>query len=101
MTSKFDVSTIILQLNQFILNPLYDRYYNRLFAVGGIYTVIKTKAAETVAEYGEQYFLFGPYKESAAKLEVEVIETPAHYAIKDTISQMKEHGIKVDTEQEN
>lgn len=63
--------------------------------VGGIYTVIKTKAAETVAEYGEQFFMFGPYNEKCAKLEVEVIETPTNYAIADTITQMKTHGLKV------
>lgn len=66
-----------------------------VFVVGGIYTVIKTKAAETVAEYGEQFFLFGPYKEKFATLEVEVIDTPPNFAVADTIKQMKLHNIKV------
>lgn len=66
-----------------------------LVSVGGIYTVIKTKAAETVAEYGEQYFLFGPYNENCAKLEVEIIETPSNFAIADTITQMRSNGLKV------
>ena len=63
--------------------------------VGGIYTVIKTKAAETVVEYGEQYVLFGPYNDKCAKLEVEVIENPANFAIADTLAQMRSHNIKV------
>lgn len=63
--------------------------------VGGIYTVIKTKAAETVSEYGEQYFLLGPYNEKFAKLEVEIIETPTNFAIADTLTQMRSHNIKV------
>ena len=63
--------------------------------VGGIYTVIKTKAAETVAEYGEQYFLFGPYNEQCAKLEVEIIDNPSNFAIADALTQMRSHNIKV------
>lgn len=57
--------------------------------------MIKTKAAETVAEYGEQFFLMGPYNEQSAKLEVEVIENPSNFAIADTLAQMRSHNIKV------
>ncbi len=34
--------------------------------VGGIYTVVKSKAARMVESYGEQYFLVGPYFASKA-----------------------------------
>lgn len=31
------------------------------YLVGGIYTVIRTKAGVTVDELGDDYFLIGPY----------------------------------------
>ena len=34
--------------------------------VGGIYTVVKSKAAQAVAQYKENYFLIGPYFASKA-----------------------------------
>jgi len=56
--------------------------------------VIKTKAAVTVEELGEQYTLIGPYNESCVRTEVEIME-PGNEAIKNTLSQMAEHGIRV------
>ncbi|XP_013403502.1 glycogen [starch] synthase-like [Lingula anatina] len=62
--------------------------------VGGIYTVIKTKAGISVDELGEQYCLLGPYNESCVRTEVEIIE-PSFAPLKDTIYQMRDKGIKV------
>ena len=62
--------------------------------VGGIYTVIKTKAAVTVEELGDQYTLIGPYNESYVRTEVEVME-PTNEAVQRTLQQMGDHGIKV------
>ena len=62
--------------------------------VGGIYTVIKTKAAVTVEELGEQYFLIGPYNESCVRTEVEIME-PQNEACSKAIRQMRDNGIKV------
>lgn len=42
--------------------------------VGGIYTVIKTKAPVTVAEYGGRYTLIGPLSYKTAPMEVENVE---------------------------
>jgi glycogen(starch) synthase len=42
--------------------------------VGGIYTVIKTKAPVTVAEYGSRYTLIGPLSYKTAPMEVENVE---------------------------
>ena len=39
--------------------------------VGGIYTVIKTKAPVTVAEYHDRYCLIGPLSYKSAPMEVE------------------------------
>ncbi|KAK3594074.1 hypothetical protein CHS0354_040842 [Potamilus streckersoni] len=62
--------------------------------VGGIYTVIKTKAPVTVEELGEQYCLIGPYNESCVRTEVEILE-PHNYVYRDTIQEMRDAGIKV------
>jgi glycogen(starch) synthase len=62
--------------------------------VGGIYTVIKTKAPITVEEWGEQFCLMGPYNEACVRTEVEILE-PHHYAYKETITAMRAAGIKV------
>jgi len=65
-----------------------------VYAVGGIYTVIRTKAAVTVEELGEQYCLVGPLNESCVRTEVEILE-PTNYALVGTIQHMREFGIKV------
>ncbi|XP_059170938.1 glycogen [starch] synthase-like [Physella acuta] len=62
--------------------------------VGGIYTVIKTKAPVTVEEWGEQYCLIGPYNESCVRTEVEILE-PHHHVYRETIGNMRKAGIKV------
>ena len=46
--------------------------------VGGIYTVLRTKAAQMVAHRGDDYALLGPLNKSAAELEFEEMEVPAH-----------------------
>jgi len=63
-------------------------------AVGGIYTVIRTKAAVTVEELGEQYCLVGPLNDSCARTEIEIME-PSNYALVGAIQHMREFGIKV------
>ena len=68
--------------------------YSQLSTVGGIYTVIKSKAPVSTEELGEQYFLVGPYNESCVRTEVELLE-PSHYAIKGVLEEMRSHGIKV------
>eukprot|EP00039_Didymoeca_costata_P008355 m.110877 g.110877 ORF g.110877 m.110877 type:complete len:663 (+) comp14050_c0_seq1:54-2042(+) len=62
--------------------------------VGGIYTVIKTKGAESMKQLGDNYCLIGPYKEATAKMEVEVSE-PACPILQKTIAAMKEAGINI------
>ncbi|XP_072048138.1 glycogen [starch] synthase, muscle-like [Amphiura filiformis] len=62
--------------------------------VGGIYTVIRSKAGVTVEELGDQYILLGPYSEATVQTEVEVMETD-NPKIKNVIKQMTDKGIKV------
>lgn len=65
-----------------------------LFEVGGIYTVIQTKARLTAEEWGENYFLVGPYVESNVRTQVELIE-PTNPVLKRTIDKMNSSGCKV------
>ncbi|KAL7990062.1 hypothetical protein Chor_012728 [Crotalus horridus] len=62
--------------------------------VGGIFTVIQTKAKITLDEWGENYFLIGPYLELNVRTQVELIEPP-HPAIRRTIDSMNSKGCKV------
>uniref|UniRef100_A0A8C9RXT0 Glycogen [starch] synthase n=1 Tax=Scleropages formosus TaxID=113540 RepID=A0A8C9RXT0_SCLFO len=61
--------------------------------VGGIYTVIQTKARLTSEEWGENYFLVGPYMENSVRTQVELIE-PTNPALKRTIDNMNSSGCK-------
>jgi len=66
-----------------------------ILTVGGIYTVIRSKAFVSTEEMGEQYCLLGPYKENYARTAVEELEfeygTPYHTAV----SKMRDQGFKV------
>uniref|UniRef100_A0A4W4DSU8 Glycogen [starch] synthase n=1 Tax=Electrophorus electricus TaxID=8005 RepID=A0A4W4DSU8_ELEEL len=61
--------------------------------VGGIYTVIQTKARLTCEEWGENYFLVGPYTESNVRTQVELIE-PTSAVLRRTIDKMNSSGCK-------
>ena len=63
-------------------------------AVGGIYTVIRSKAGVTTAELGDQYCMLGPYNEDCVKLEVEVLE-PEFSIMKESIEVLRKEGVKV------
>ena len=56
--------------------------------------MIKSKAAVTCKEYGENYFLIGPYTHRNAQLEVEV-QIPTFSPIQRAISELNRYGIKV------
>lgn len=62
--------------------------------VGGIYTVIRSKAAVTTAELGDQYCMLGPYNEACVRLEVEVME-PSFSVLRESIEVLRSAGIKV------
>ncbi|KAH0617139.1 hypothetical protein JD844_028839 [Phrynosoma platyrhinos] len=91
-----------------IFGMLYLDYYGKLglqlykkpkadllgTAVGGIYTVIQTKAKITLDEWGENYFLIGPYFEHNMKTQVEVCEPPST-AVKKAMETMRDNGCQV------
>lgn len=62
--------------------------------MGGIYTVLRSKAAVTTAELGDQYCMIGKYNESCVKLEVEVME-PELSVMKESIEVLRKEGINV------
>lgn len=62
--------------------------------VGGIYTVIRSKAGVSVEELGDQYCLIGPCNEALVRTEVEVLEPPEEI-FRIAIQSLKNSGIKV------
>lgn len=61
--------------------------------VGGIYSVLKSKAPITTHEYGDRYCLIGPLNRNSAAMEVESMELPEG-PIKTTLQSMHERGIE-------
>ncbi|XP_075597632.1 glycogen [starch] synthase, muscle-like, partial [Balearica regulorum gibbericeps] len=61
--------------------------------VGGIYTVLQTKARVTADEWGESYVLVGPYVESSVRTQVELLEPPQP-ALRRTLAAMNAQGCK-------
>ncbi|KAL9087251.1 MAG: hypothetical protein Q9165_006745 [Trypethelium subeluteriae] len=61
--------------------------------VGGIYSVLKSKAQVTTAEYGARYTMLGPLNYASAQVEVEEIQ-PKDPALIKTIKSMGDRGIK-------
>ncbi|XP_029969292.1 glycogen [starch] synthase, liver isoform X2 [Salarias fasciatus] len=62
--------------------------------VGGIYTVIQTKAKVTVDEWGENYYMMGPYYEHNYKTQVEDCEPP-HPAIRKAMDSLIHNGCQL------
>ncbi|KAI9798662.1 MAG: glycogen synthase isoform 1 [Piccolia ochrophora] len=60
--------------------------------VGGIYSVLKSKAPVTTAEYGDRYTLIGPLNRQSAAVEVEQL-TPTIPALVETMAAMEARGI--------
>ncbi|KAE8745264.1 hypothetical protein FOCC_FOCC008056 [Frankliniella occidentalis] len=65
--------------------------------VGGIYTVIRSKAYVSTEEMGDQYCLLGPYKEQCARTEVEEQEFPAGGPLQIAVSRMRDQGYQLHT----
>lgn len=63
--------------------------------VGGIYTVIRSKAFVSTEEMGDQYVLLGPYKERSARTEVEETEFPMNQPLNQAVNNLREMGYKV------
>lgn len=66
-----------------------------LILVGGIYTVIRSKAYVSTEEMGDHYCLFGPYKEYFARQEVELCEFPPNSPLQIAAEKLREKGFVV------
>ncbi|KAL8865116.1 MAG: hypothetical protein Q9174_007061, partial [Haloplaca sp. 1 TL-2023] len=73
-------------------NILFEVSTEAANKVGGIYSVIKSKAQVTTAEYGDKYTLIGPLNAASAAVEVEEM-TPTNPELAETILRMRERGI--------
>lgn len=67
--------------------------------VGGIYTVIRSKAFVSTEELGEFYCLFGPYKEQCARTEVEECDFPNGSPLQAAVNNLRAQGYKVSKQQ--
>ncbi|KAL9936457.1 hypothetical protein V8E36_004525 [Tilletia maclaganii] len=77
-----------------VTNPLlFECAWEVANKVGGIYTVIKTKAPVTAQEYGDRYILVGPLSYKSAPMEVEAME-PDSEPLRLALQSMKERGVK-------
>lgn len=63
--------------------------------VGGIYTVIRSKAFVSTEELGDQYCLMGPYKEESARTEVEECEFANNSPFQWAVNAMRSLGYKI------
>lgn len=48
------------------MNYLFEASWEVCNKVGGIHTVLKTKALEAGREFGDNYYLFGPWLQDSA-----------------------------------
>jgi glycogen(starch) synthase len=70
---------------------LFEIAWEVCWQLGGIYTVLRTKAASTVAHWGERYCLIGPYNPGTAAVEFE--EQPSEGLIRQTLDRLRQVGI--------
>jgi glycogen(starch) synthase len=69
---------------------LFEIAWEVCWQLGGIYTVLKTKAEAMLDRWGEHYFLIGPYNPTTAAGEFE--EQPAPPMIEAVFDQLREQG---------
>src|SRR3954471_13652784 len=71
---------------------LFEVAWEVCWQLGGIYTVLKTKAAAMLEKWGDRYCLIGPYNPHTAPMEFE--EQPTYGSIRDTLQRLQDQGIK-------
>lgn len=70
---------------------LFECGWEVCWQLGGIYTVLKTKAAAMMRRWGERYFLIGPYNPATAAGEFEEIAAPG--ILERAFDVLREQGI--------
>lgn len=69
---------------------LFEIAWEVCWQLGGIYTVLKTKAAAMIERWGDRYCLVGPYNPHTAAVEFE--EQPTYGSIRETLQRLKEQS---------
>ncbi len=82
-----------LNTNNHILTEIAWEVCNQ---VGGIYTVIRSKAPEMVKKWGDNYFLLGPYVAKEASTDFEESELE-HNVLNEAIRVCREKGLDIKT----
>src|SRR5665213_2661692 len=70
---------------------LFEVAWEVCWQLGGIYTVLRSKAATMLERWGDRYCLIGPYNPSTAALEFE--EQPTYGSIRETLQKLKDAGM--------
>jgi glycogen(starch) synthase len=70
---------------------LFEVAWEVCWQLGGIYTVLRSKAASMVSRWNDRYCLIGPYNPNTAAVEFE--ETPTHGVIRQALDRLREAGI--------
>jgi glycogen(starch) synthase len=70
---------------------LFEVAWEVCWQLGGIYTVLRSKAGAMLERWGDRYCLIGPYNPQTAPLEFE--EQPAYGSIKETITRLRDGGL--------
>jgi glycogen(starch) synthase len=70
---------------------LFEVAWEVCWQLGGIYTVLKTKAQTMVEGWGDRYCLIGPYNPATAEVEFE--EQSPDPLIKETLDRLKNAGV--------
>src|SRR5262245_47077260 len=70
---------------------LFEIAWEVCWQLGGIYTVLRTKAASMLARWEDRYCLIGPYNPQTAAVEFE--ELPTEGIIRQTLDRLRESGV--------
>jgi glycogen(starch) synthase len=70
---------------------LFEIAWEVCWQLGGIYTVLRSKAGAMLERWGDRYCLIGPYNPNTAPLEFE--EQPAYGSIKETLTRLRDAGL--------
>jgi glycogen(starch) synthase len=70
---------------------LFEIAWEVCWQLGGIYTVLRTKAASMLQRWGDRYCLIGPYNPQTAALEFE--ETPVDAHLQEVVQRLASNGI--------
>ena len=70
---------------------LFEVAWEVCWQLGGIYTVLRTKAPSMISRWGERYCLIGPYNPNTAALEFE--ERPTSGYIREALDRLRASGV--------